>query len=449
MSTSPLPLAVLYSGLAGTVLALIVATAQQRWQPRVFFLLALRLAIGWHFLFEGLHKIHSHRVGPTETSKPFTSEPYMRVAPGPIGGLMRRQFEDPEAVIAAKVRRPQDLTPEGFRALPAEKQVEGFRALPAEKQAEACPPAVAEQLGKMEEAARKAVKAEAEAEARAATAAEEKAVKEANEAEAKALKDPKADPAKVKADADKARAKAKADADKARADAAKKGESFEAVGHDLVTAARASYARWVYGVDARDAKVKFIAQEVPLTAPQRLAHLDWLREQLKAAEGRQSPGLGNGYGIDQKRAAEVRMDLLTAESDLARDANAFVAELRTGLNGGKAPEDEKPPPSAGQRMDRVTMWFLVVVGACLLAGLFTPVACVLGAGFLVTTYLLHPPFPWYPLPPNTEGNPLFVNKNVIECLALLVVATFPTGRWMGLDALLCRCVRGRREVPAA
>ena len=39
------------------------------------------------------------------------------------------------------------------------------------------------------------------------------------------------------------------------------------------------------------------------------------------------------------------------------------------------------------------------------------------------------------LPPMTEGNPLFVNKNVIEMLALLVVAAHPTGRWLGLDAL--------------
>ena len=78
-----------------------------------------------------------------------------------------------------------------------------------------------------------------------------------------------------------------------------------------------------------------------------------------------------------------------------------------------------------------------------MAGLFTRLACVLGAGFLVMTYLTYPPFPWYPLPPNTEGNPLFINKNVIECLALLVLATFPTGRWLGLDALIAR-FRGRR-----
>ena len=72
-------------GSPARVLALIVATARQL-VARVFFLLALRLAIGWHFLFEGLHKVNSYLVGPTETNRPFTSEPYFRNAPGPARG---------------------------------------------------------------------------------------------------------------------------------------------------------------------------------------------------------------------------------------------------------------------------------------------------------------------------------------------------------------------------
>ena len=96
------------------------------------------------------------------------------------------------------------------------------------------------------------------------------------------------------------------------------------------------------------------------------------------------------------------------------------------------------------------MWFLVAVGVCLMAGLFTRAACVLGAGFLVMTYLAHPPFPWYPLPPNTEGNPVFVNKNVIEALALLALASYPTGRWLGLDALVLRpFCKYKGEAPVA
>ena len=45
-----------------------------------------------------------------------------------------------------------------------------------------------------------------------------------------------------------------------------------------------------------------------------------------------------------------------------------------------------------------------------------------------------------PLPPGTEGNPLFINKNLIEALALLALAAHPTGRWLGLDALVHRIV---------
>jgi uncharacterized membrane protein YphA (DoxX/SURF4 family) len=427
MSHLPIPLAVLYAGLAGTVLALFVATATNRWSPRVFFLLALRLAIGWHFLFEGLYKVQTYYTGPTETSKPFTSEPYFKVAPGPLGAKMRKEFSDPEAEIAAKVKATESISPAEFAKLKLDEQ------------AAKCPEAVAKQLEAMEENAQKAVQAEAEKDLKAATAAEEKAVKDAAAAEEKATREAKTDDekAKAKADADKARAKAKADADKARDAAQKKAASFKEAGTELVAAAKAAYARWVYGVDARDCKVKFITGDVRMTGPQRLAHLDWVRREAKTAEEREADGLGTGTGTDAKRVAEFRMDAVTTEADLARDANAFVAELVKDLNGGKVPEDT-PAESRGQRLDRVTMWFLVAVGAFLMGGLFTRVACVLAAGFLVMTYLAHPPFPWYPLPPNTEGNPVFINKNVIEALALLALACYPTGRWLGLDALVLR-----------
>ncbi len=412
MSHLPIPLAVVYAGLAGTVLSLIVATATNKWSPRVFILLALRLAIGWHFAFEGLHKIHSYYTGPTETNRPFSSEPYFKVAPGPLGAKMRKEFSDPGAEIATKVKAPKEIAPADFAKLTVEQQ------------AAECPEAVASRID--------AVKAEPEKEKNKADEAEVKETAEATTDDGKAL--------------------AKARADSARAAAAKKAASFETEGGKaLLTAAKASYAQWVYGVAPRDCKVKGITGDVPLTGPQRIEHIEWARHQAKTAEERETNGLGNGTGTDIKRVAEFRMDALTAEADLARDANAFVAELKKDLNGGKAVE-EPTEPSRGQRMDRVTMWFLVAVGACLMAGLFTRVACVLAAGFLVMTYLAHPPFPWYPQPPNTEGNPVFVNKNVIEALALLALACYPTGRWLGLDALVlrpfCKC-KTKCDVPAA
>jgi uncharacterized membrane protein YphA (DoxX/SURF4 family) len=398
MSHLPIPLAVLYAGLAGTVLALIVATVTNRWSPRVFFLVALRLAIGWHFLFEGLYKVQTYYTGPTETSKPFTSEPYFRVAPGPLGAKMRKEFSNPEAEIAAKVKAPKEIAPAEFAKLTVEQQ------------AAECPEAVALAIDAVREQP-------------------DKERKKADEAEAKRMEELKSDEGK---------AWAKALAEDARKAATKKAEMHDSpAGKELIVAAKAAYARWVYGVDARDCRVKFITGDVRMTAPQRIAHLAWVHREAKAAEEREANGLGTGTGTDVKRVAEYRADAIGAEVDLARDADAFVTELQEMLNGGKLITDP-PAPTRGQLLDRITMWFLVAVGILLMGGLFTRLACVLAAGFLVMTYLAHPAFPWYPQPPNTEGNPLFINKNVIEALALLALACFPTGRWLGLDAIVLR-----------
>jgi hypothetical protein len=59
-----------------------------------------------------------------------------------------------------------------------------------------------------------------------------------------------------------------------------------------------------------------------------------------------------------------------------------------------------------------------------------------GIGFLAMTYLTIPPFPWLPVPPLNEGNYVFVNKNLVEMFAMMVLITTNSGRWFGLDALL-------------
>jgi uncharacterized membrane protein YphA (DoxX/SURF4 family) len=354
MDLSAIPPPVIYAGLGGTLLSLIVATATNNWQPRVFLLLALRLAIGWHFLFEGLHKVHSHWVGPTETSKPFSSEPYFAVAEGPFGEQMRKRYLlDPDKVIAEMLTLRKPVT------------TDQFARLGLSEQAALCPHEPSIRIDE-------------------------------------AVKDP------PKADEPKA-----------------------------------MYARWIAGLDKKDAKVPFVTNgDVAQSVPDRLRHIALLQKQVDELHAREAVGLGNGYGLELKRSAAARADLRAAKNDLANDAEKVLADIIKLY----APEGYKPPPAPPKpiaELDKLTMWMLVAVGACLLAGLFTPLACLVGAGFLVLTYLTHPPFPWYPLPPGTEGNPLFINKNVIECLALLVIAVHPTGRWMGLDALWCRLVTGK------
>ncbi|HEY8505104.1 MAG TPA: hypothetical protein VIL46_11020, partial [Gemmataceae bacterium] len=62
----------------------------------VLFLVLLRLAIGWHFFFEGYPKVRSVYVGETETGRPFTSEGYFREARGPLGEWVRGRLGDPD-----------------------------------------------------------------------------------------------------------------------------------------------------------------------------------------------------------------------------------------------------------------------------------------------------------------------------------------------------------------
>jgi len=487
---------IVYAGLGGTLLALIIATAQNKWQWKVFFLLALRLAIGWHFLFEGLHKIHSHVVGPTETNRPFSSEPYFKEAPGPLGARMRAIAGDPQVVIDSKVKAKSDITPGKFRDLKPEDQ------------AALCPESVSKDL-----------------------------------------------------------------------------TTFgEKVSGTNVEGAKLKYARWVYGVEGRDTKIKFVTGDVSFTGPQRIAHLEMLKKEVDEADERRSDGLGNGYGTDTKKTQATKSEYLAAVSELAKDAESFIVDLKKWMiavmmaeraaspdveygdpkavdaetklatilptsppetvnyetipapireiwdryyrefvsvyalsDKEKAKVEEAfaerkqrfvnwyfgreevmgaPKPGSGfeklvkdykdakpekksdarkalvagldakfdelktslaaavpadntvkqaieptvvspiARMDKMTMWAITMFGACLLLGLFTRVNCVLAAGFLIMTYLTHPPFPWYTQPPGTEGNPVFINKNVIECLALLSLACLPTGRWLGLDAVI-------------
>ena len=91
---------------------------------------------------------------------------------------------------------------------------------------------------------------------------------------------------------------------------------------------------------------------------------------------------------------------------------------------------------AAGSIDRVVSWGLVVIGACLMLGFFTRLSAFLGAVFLAMLYVAMPPLPWVPEVTRTEGKYLFVNKNLVEMLALLVLATSRTGYWVGLDGLV-------------
>jgi thiosulfate dehydrogenase [quinone] large subunit len=95
-------------------------------------------------------------------------------------------------------------------------------------------------------------------------------------------------------------------------------------------------------------------------------------------------------------------------------------------------------PGLLQVADFLNIWGLILIGLGLLLGLFTRVATVAGIALLGLYYLSHPALinVNYAIP--TDGSYIFVNKNLVEMLALCVLLVFPTGRIIGIDRLLYR-----------
>ena len=80
---------------------------------------------------------------------------------------------------------------------------------------------------------------------------------------------------------------------------------------------------------------------------------------------------------------------------------------------------------------------LLLTGLSLMLGLFTRTGVAAAFVLLVLFYLAHVPVHGV-IGPGAEGNYLYVNKNLVEAAAVLVLLAFPTGRIAGLDLLLAR-----------
>lgn len=106
------------------------------------------------------------------------------------------------------------------------------------------------------------------------------------------------------------------------------------------------------------------------------------------------------------------------------------------------------PPERSQTwlVDWSNMICLTAIGVCLVLGLFTRLAALGGVGMLAMFYFCMPPWPGLEANMTAEGHALIVNKNMVEAIALLVIATSHVGRWWGLDGILG--ARKMRDVAA-
>ncbi len=100
-------------------------------------------------------------------------------------------------------------------------------------------------------------------------------------------------------------------------------------------------------------------------------------------------------------------------------------------------------------IDFINIWGLIVIGFCLIAGLFTRISAIAGMILLFLYYISNPPFIGFASLMPMEGNYLIVNKTLIEMAALFVLTVFPTGQYVGLDLFISRLGETRNGAKVA
>jgi uncharacterized membrane protein YphA (DoxX/SURF4 family) len=99
-----------------------------------------------------------------------------------------------------------------------------------------------------------------------------------------------------------------------------------------------------------------------------------------------------------------------------------------------------PNPLTWSRLEQINFavtWGLTAIGLCLMLGFFTRLAALGGGAFMLFVVMTQPAWPGlYPPDPPVVGHALLVNKDFIEAIALLLLATTAAGRWAGLDYFL-------------
>jgi uncharacterized membrane protein YphA (DoxX/SURF4 family) len=143
----------------------------------------------------------------------------------------------------------------------------------------------------------------------------------------------------------------------------------------------------------------------------------------------------------QKLRGEAKIWLaeLDNRGHVYRRALQALVEPKDAID--KDPKAEFQPPrwnpldwSRLEQINFAVTYGLTAIGLCLVLGLCTRLAALGGAVFTCFVVMTQPAWPGiYPPDPAVVGHALLVNKDFIEMLSLLVVASTAVGRWGGLD----------------
>jgi hypothetical protein len=96
-------------------------------------------------------------------------------------------------------------------------------------------------------------------------------------------------------------------------------------------------------------------------------------------------------------------------------------------------------------VDFLNIWGLIFIGAGLLTGLFTRAASWSGVALLFFYYVARPPFVGIMEGGAMEGNYIWVNKNLIELVAMILLARVPVNWMYGTDFLIADWKNNRKK----
>jgi uncharacterized membrane protein YphA (DoxX/SURF4 family) len=394
----------------------------------VVFIVLLRIAIGWQLVYEGLWKLNTF-----SSAKPWTAAGYLRNARGPLRGLYRGMTGDPDdlqwldydqvaaaldAYKAAFIAQHPDLTEE--QKLRLSEMLDG----PAQF---AAPLAKFPDGLKIPASLAKIVSYDADTKLLIVDGKQHLLPKEKLELERMAKASKTASPADV--------------------------QRFQKVLDQLFKqSAKLSFKERLavllkidperVGLVYRDEKTKEIVEERKGKITEYKEMLARHEEELpRARQTFERQHLDMQWDEIQKLRADLVNPVRAIESDFKQEARRLLSAEQ--LARGPVPEPWTPQ----RRIDHLTIWTLIVLGCLLMVGLLSRVSAIASAGLLLSFYLAVPPWPGVEELIETAGpeHSFIVNKNLIEVIALLAIASLPTGQWFGLDRLLRGLVPGKRS----
>jgi uncharacterized membrane protein YphA (DoxX/SURF4 family) len=368
--------------------------------PARFFLIALRLAIGWHCFVEGMEKI---------TTPNWSSEIYLRESVGPMSGAFRWIAGDR---LLAKVTVGPD------ESFPAELEREwrdysnAFAAFYGLK---------SEQIEKVQDILDERKKDTVTAFSKAETVTKISRF-----------------PPDLKLDMTM---KQRLEEHRRLLDHVRAVETeFPTSDKDVHTAwknAKADLAKWRADlqkrIDVETGRLKKIDEA------ERAALKKSIETETAKLEGITDPAA--------REQLEKDIDANTVKLKKQSLADVLTSEQK---QKGPMPKPKVAPVTSWRLLeisDFVVKWSLVVLGGCLMLGVCARATSLATALLILSFYVAMPPLPGWPESPRLEGHYLLVNKTLIEVIALLALTFIPTGRWAGVDGLICLCCSGKTKAP--